>query len=167
MMLTDGSFKSINTDCKIYSALNFQCCVFWLWGFRPWPSDRNTSAYIKEEVLLHIYNDIFLCFTKCGEIKAWPTLLSGTCFKNLWRSPHMQTAALSNGHGNYLRTTFNYLDVKEFIHFHTKCSLQELFFSFYIKKTHYSQSTSWSLSGAPFTASSGSLSSPVLPSLHL
>lgn len=55
----------------------------------------------------------------------------------------MQTAALSNGHGNYLRTTFNYLDVKEFIHFHTKCSLQEFFFFFfYIKKTHYSQSTS-------------------------
>lgn len=48
----------------------------------------------------------------------------------------MQTAALSNGHGNYLRTTFNYLDVKEFIHFHTKCSLQELFFFFFTLKKH-------------------------------
>lgn len=81
----------------------------------------------------------------------------------------MQTAALSNGHGNYLRTTFNYLDVKEFIHFHTKCSLQEFFFCFFftLKKPITHRVRHKACQVLLFTASSDSLSSPVLPSLHL
>lgn len=81
----------------------------------------------------------------------------------------MQTAALSNGHGNYLRTTFNYLDVKEFIHFHTKCSLQEFFcfFFFTLKKPITHRVRHEACQVLLFTASSDSLSSPVLPSLHL